>query len=58
LISGYTKGGISSAADAAGDAFKDIYAYKVAMQARMGQEKPFVAGENEDEDGTGYVYEV
>lgn len=58
LISAYTKGGVSTAANAAGDAVKDIYAYKVAMQARMGQASPFVAGDDDNEDGTGYVVEV
>ena len=58
LISAYTKGTVSTAANAAGDAVKDIYAYKVAMQARMGTAKPFVAGDDDNEDGTGYVVEM
>lgn len=57
LLSAFTKGGVSQAANAAGDTLKDIYAYKVAMQARMKTDKPFVAGDDEN-DETGYVYEV
>ena len=57
LLSAFTKGGVSKAADAAGDSLKDIYAYKVAMQARMKTDKPFVAGDDDD-DETGYVYEL
>lgn len=56
LISAYTKGGTSKAADSAGDALKDIYAYKVAMQARLKEKAPFVAGEEDDE--TGYIFEA
>lgn len=58
LISAYTKGAVSTGANAAGDALKDIYAFKVAMQARMGTAKPFVAGENDEGDETGYVVEM
>ena len=56
LIAAYTKGTASKIADSAADSLKDIYAYKVAMQARMGQASPFIAGTDED-DETGYVIE-
>ena len=57
-VSAYTKGGMSKAAESAGDAMADIYAYKVAMQARMKQASPFVAGDGDEEDETGYVEEM
>jgi hypothetical protein len=54
-ISAFTKGGMSKAAESAADALADVYAYKVAMQTRIKQEKPLVAG---DDDETGYIEEM
>lgn len=63
LGAAYTKNGVSKALEGMGDSATAIYSYKVAMQTRLKESSPWVAGalngENSESesDETGYIWE-